>query len=380
MTDQQPSSRPNLRQALELAGSHFVNLVEIGILKAFIDFGVFDKLPESDDESSSSITVAELAARMPNCDEATLERMANFLVAAGILASPSPGRVAHTPSSRAYCTGQVPAGFIVHVYNFLLRPVACWSTFFERQGGRLAAPVDSHHNPLGLATGHPARDLYGILDAEPKLAKLFNAAMQGSAKIYSLDGVYDFGWMRDLLGLDDGPAIVDVGGSSGGALIDILSANAFVPPARCAVLDLPQALEGDGTGTGTAATAEAPGVQLVSGSMFALPLPAPVRGALVYHLRRVLNDFPDGAVAQALTAIRAACRPDGTSRVLIVEELLHSNRSKFSVAQDIFVMNFGGKRRSANMFGALADRAGFRVNAVLEDKATDFGVVELVTV
>ncbi|KAL2020058.1 hypothetical protein VTK56DRAFT_8862 [Thermocarpiscus australiensis] len=95
LTDQQPSSRPNLRQALELAGSHFVNLVEIGILKAFIDFAVFDKLPEPDDASSSSITVAELAARMPNCDEATLERMANFLVATGILASPSPGRVAH---------------------------------------------------------------------------------------------------------------------------------------------------------------------------------------------------------------------------------------------------------------------------------------------
>jgi hypothetical protein len=101
---------------------------------------------------------------------------------------------------------------------------------------------------------------------------------------------------------------------------------------------------------------------------------------LVYHLRRVLNDFPDSAVLCVLKTIREACRPDLRSRVLIVEELLHPNRFKFSVAQDIFVMNFGGKRRSVDMFRTLAEMSGFKVNAVLEDSATDFGVVELVTV
>lgn len=96
------------------------------------------------------------------------------------------------------------AGFIVHVlvYNFPLHPVAHWSTHFHKNG--LAAPARANVIPLGLATGHPDSVLYRTLDMEPNLGKLFNNAMGGSARIYSLNGVItSFG--RQLLYQKSGP-------------------------------------------------------------------------------------------------------------------------------------------------------------------------------
>ncbi|KAL2016676.1 hypothetical protein VTK56DRAFT_3178 [Thermocarpiscus australiensis] len=154
-----------------------------------------------------------------------------------------------------------------------------------------------------------------------------------------------------------------------------LEPNPSIPAARCAVFDLPRALQR--TQRGGRANAAAP-VQMISGSMFA-PLPQSVCGAPVYQLRRVLNDFPDSAVLQALSTIRKACWADLTRRVLIVEERLHPNGSKFSIAQDIFVMSFGGKRRNVDMFRAVAENARFRIDTVSEDPKTEFGVIELVT-
>ena len=356
------SGRANLRQALELAGTHFVNLVEIGILKTFIDHKIFDRIPDSGDISLADLT------KTGKEGEVLLERFSNYLVAAELLHSPSPGRVAHTARSRTYRTGEIPAGFINHIFNFLLRPVAQWPTYFEKNG--LAAPKDANNIPLGLATGHLNSDLYGVLDKEPALAQLFNSAMGGSAKIYSLEGVYDFNWIREAL-FGHRPAIVDVGGGSGQALQDVLSDNAFIPPEKCAILELFSVVEG----AKAQINEDYHSLQLVGGSMLE-PYPQHIRQSLVYIFRRVLNDFPDDDVVKALQHARKACAAD--SRVLIIEEMLHLNRSKFSVAQDIFVMNFGGKRRSENMFRELADRAGFRINSVFEDKASDFGVVELV--
>jgi len=65
---------------------------------------------------------------------------------------------------------------------------------------------------------------------------------------------------------------------------------------------------------------------------------------------------------------------------LIIEELLYENRSKFSVAQDLFLMSFGGKRRSVEMFAELGEQAGWKIGAVKERKETNFGIIELVPV
>lgn len=80
--------------------------------------------------------------------------------------------------------------------------------------------------------------------------------------------------------------------------------------------------------------------------------------------------------------MRAACAPD--SRILIVEEMLLNKPSSLNVAQDLFLMNFGGKRRNGHMFQELAAKAGLRVNGAFtgenSEGHSDVGVVELVPV
>lgn len=89
----------------------------------------------------------------------------------------------------------------------------------------------------------------------------------------------------------------------------------------------------------------------------------------------MLNDWPDDNVVQVLTHLRAACASD--SRVLIVEELLLPNPSPMNLAQDVFFLNWGGKRRNGRMFEELALQAGLRVKGTFTGEGSDCGVIEL---
>ena len=117
--------------------------------------------------------------------------------------------------------------------------------------------------------------------------------------------------------------------------------------------------------------------QLMGGSMLD-PFPESIRGAIVYQFRLVLHDFPDNDVLRALRSAREAAAPD--TRVLVIEELLHPDRSKFSIGQDIFLLCVGGKRRSAAMYSKLAESAGFRLNSQFHDTVNDCGVLEFVVI
>lgn len=101
-------------------------------------------------------------------------------------------------------------------------------------------------------------------------------------------------------------------------------------------------------------------------------------GALVYQVRRVLNDWPDEACLGILRRLRAACVPD--SRVLVAENLLPAApaESVDLCAIDLFMMNFGGKRRTRAHYARLAARAGFGISSVARDEASHFAVIEMV--
>ncbi|KAJ8119795.1 hypothetical protein O1611_g10530 [Lasiodiplodia mahajangana] len=58
------TSSPNVRQALESAGGHYMNLVEFGILKTFIDFKVFDAIPYEGDISIADLAVKDRRRRI----------------------------------------------------------------------------------------------------------------------------------------------------------------------------------------------------------------------------------------------------------------------------------------------------------------------------
>lgn len=357
--------RSQLRQSLGPAVGYITAIVEIGILKTFIDYKVFDLIPDS-----GSISLSELAHKTGSEYE-ILERLTAYLVAAEFLTSPFPDHVAHTEKSLSYRTDKIHAGFLVHVFNMLFRPMAHLPAYLEKHG--FASPKHADITPFGLAWGHPNKDVYGILEAEPALANVFNSIVGRSGALYPMKGVYDFSWIRQQVGsLDrERPIFVDIGGSSGLALRDVLSDNPFIPAERCAVFDLPKAI--DNAGSNLDSTLKT--VQLVPGSIFD-PLPPAVRGSLVYQFRRILNDFPDEDVLRSWETVRAASASD--TRVYVVEELMQANRTTFQIAQDVTFMLVGGKRRTVDMHAKLANAAGFRLNAQFSDVGNECAVLEFV--
>lgn len=91
-----------------------------------------------------------------------------------------------------------------------------------------------------------------------------------------------------------------------------------------------------------------------------------------------MNDWPDNECVQILRKIRHACAAH--SRVIISENLLPEKPSLGFAGLDLWMMNFGGKRRNEAMFKDLASRAGFKVSAVSKDEPTSMGVVEMLPI
>ena len=253
----------------------------------------------------------------------------------------------------------------------LFRPMAQLPSFFEAHG--LSSPKHANITPFGMAFGHPDKDVYGILEAEPALAKVFNSVVGRAGNLYPSKGVYDFRWMQTQAGALDGarPVFVDIGGSSGISLRDMLADNTFIPAERCAIFDLPKSIEN----TSSNLEPELKNVQLVPGSIFE-SLPSAVRGSLVYQFRRILNDFPDDDVLRAWKTVREGAAKD--TRVYVVEELLQPDRTTFQIAQDITFMLVGGKRRTVAMHEKLAAANGFRLNGHFEDTVNECAVLEFV--
>ncbi|KAJ5962614.1 hypothetical protein N7501_007555 [Penicillium viridicatum] len=367
MAEQEQEIRTRVREAYMHAGLYAYAIGEFALIKVFIDYKVFDAIPDKGD-----ITISEVALKVGG-EQEILDRFVFQLTMAEVLASPAPGRVAHTHKSLKYRSDTLEAGLICHVFNMLFRPLAELPSFFKTHG--LASPKDSKVTPFGQAFNHPEWDVYRILDSEPALHNQFNQVLKGLGTMYSLKGVYDFSWMEPQL-TGSRAALVDIGGSSGLAIKDTLANNSFIAPERCALYDLPMVVES----TKNTCDDSLKDIQFVGGSIFE-PLPEHLKGACVYQMRRILNDFTDEDVLRALKTVRAAAAPD--SRILVIEEMLSPDRNILNAGMDVFLMLVGGKKRNSAIFSDLAVRAGLRLNGEYKQTSAefdDFSVLEFVVV
>lgn len=60
--------------------------------------------------------------------------------------------------------------------------------------------------------------------------------------------------------------------------------------------------------------------------------------------------------------------------------MLLSDATPLNLSQDIFLLNWGGKRRNEKMFQELASSAGLSVKGAYRDEKSDCGVIELIPV
>lgn len=224
---------------------YFYSMVELGVLKTFIDHHIFEAIP-----SEGSISVSELSDKVHG-EYSLLKRFSNFLVAAKVLQAPSPDHLAHTPLSAMFQDYRATM-FYSHFFEYFLVSAARWPSFFAENG--LAEPASASRNPFGLAAGAPDKSLYEILETTPDKAEAFNRTMAISLDAMPITGMYDFGWVAEYAfahstagqgGRCSGsrPLIVDVAGGMGQALKAILQENRMIPAQRCVLQDRPAVIE-----------------------------------------------------------------------------------------------------------------------------------------
>lgn len=363
--------------------TYFYNMIELGIVRTLAERGVFGAIPHGGD-----ISVEELAEKA-DVELVLLKRFIKFLILAKVLSSPAPGRVAHTTKSEIFL---IPAAinFLALDVDFFMGPATRWPEYFEENGFR--EPQSGKKAPLGLYYGYPDKSIYEVMPLLPgNKASLFNRTMAETIEDMPILGYYDFSWIPKHASVKADPSrtlLVDVGGGKGQALKAILEENPTIPQGRCVLQDqafiINEAIaENDVVVRETAKVISSffeP--QLIKGKLTPLLYTSSISnvnkfslGALVYHIRRILNDWSDREAIQILQHVRDACASDST--VLVSEQMLPDEPSLDLVAMDIFIMNYGGKRRTRGMFEELAAAAGFKVASVSTDLASGQSMIEM---
>lgn len=271
--------------------------------------------------------VDELALRTQT-DADALGRLLRHLVCRGVFAEPSPGE------------------FGTNELADLLRSD-------HPEGMRAALDLGGFNGQMDLAftgllhtvrTGQPAWEtvfgapIWDHLAANPQLAASFDAMMAGSSRATAA-AAHDWSGVRH---------VADVGGGSGALLAEVLQVN---PDIRGTLVDLPDTVE---RGRQFLAERGLDGRCAYAGQSFFDPLPA---GADVYVLAGVLHDWAD----EPATAILRRCAEAG-GRVLIIEtQSTQANDAEMDLRMLVFA---GGRERTADGFGALANAAGLKISQV----------------
>lgn len=237
-TTTQDSQGPEAKAKSPVHENYYL-MVRIAIIKVFVDHGIFKAIPDEGD-----IPVSDLAAKV-SADLSLIERFSKFLVAARVLVSPVPGRVAHTEESKGLADDRMKLLYR-HVFDFFMVPAARWPEYFDKHG--LIEPPAANLAPYGFATGHPDKTLYEILETRPERNDEFNRAMAAAVETMPITGMYNFGWIGEYVdkqepSSSDRPIFVDVGGGKGQALRAILQENPSIPASRCVLEDQPEVIQ-----------------------------------------------------------------------------------------------------------------------------------------
>jgi 2,7-dihydroxy-5-methyl-1-naphthoate 7-O-methyltransferase len=263
-----------------------------------------------------------------NSDVYALHRMLTYLVGKGLFEEPAPGRFALNEASRG-----------------LLDPAQIIALDLNGLGGRFAYAWGTL--PTYVRTGKPAyQEIFGLpfwadLDAHPQIAADFDALIGPTGHgMPSPDFDISGGWSAVR-------TVVDVGGGTGAMLSQILRRW---PDLHGILVDLPRTVSLSHEIFAAAGVADR--VTTVGQSFFD-PLP---RGADVYVLKGVINDWPDQEARTILANCNAAGRPNG--RVIVLGGVVVEGAPK---SLEIEMVLAGGKHRTVTEFKQLARDAGLEV-------------------
>ncbi|MCI0408322.1 MAG: acetylserotonin O-methyltransferase [Acidobacteria bacterium] len=164
--------------------------------------------------------------------------------------------------------------------------------------------------------------------------------------------------VADAASLSKARTLVDVGGSHGHLLAEVLRAN---PRLKGVLFDLPSAVERARNAPYLNARGISGRVELVGGDFFqSVP-----EGADAYMMKYVLHDWDDALCIRILENCRRAMARGG--RVLVVDTVIpNGNGPHWGKLLDINMMvATGGRERTASEFKELFAGAGFKLKRII---------------
>lgn len=191
--------------------------------------------------------------------------------------------------------------------------------------------------------------MFAYYAEHPQAGAIFDAAMQSLTPLFAdaFAGAYDFSGMRH---------VVDVGGGTGVLLATVL---ARFPSLRGTVFELPAVV---------ARVRATDRLSAVAGSMLSDAPPQ----ADAYIFSHVLHDWDDEPCVRMLQNVRRAMPPD--ARVLVYETVVPPPGNWWSqdrISDLEMLAMLPGRERTRAEFAALFERAGLRLNRVIEAGAPE---------
>ena len=276
-------------------------------------------------------TAAALAADV-GCDADGLDRLLSYLASRGCVRRDRRGRYSANRVTRLLTRSGGWNGWV----RFLGAP---WTMAAY---ARIVGAVRDGTDPIEASHGV---DFFEYLASHPDAADAFHDSMAAGARLQSL-------MIEGSLDLQGAGAVLDVGGSTGPLIAQLLSTH---PALTGAVFDLAEAR------AGALATFDEAGISdraaFIAGNFFeSVPT-----GFDVHLITAVLHDWSDADAVRILQNCAAALTSGG--RIIVVDsELVPGARNAFAQSTDALMLALtpGGRERTAAQFHTLWDRAGLR--------------------
>ncbi|KAB2572131.1 O-methyltransferase afvC [Lasiodiplodia theobromae] len=297
---------------------YVAQMAELATLRILMEWRALEHIP-----SAGSITYAELATKI-SADASLIRRLCWPLVASELLAQPAADAIAHTAASRCFTNDNPQGAYFKIFYDTITPSAVAWPRWAASHGR--TPPVEPSDNPFTWGHGAPAKSYWELASGAMQVD--MNTSMQSLDTLLPVNGAYPFALIAERAGdvAPDAALVVDVGGGRGQAIERMREECPGIPAERCVLQDTAEVIADVGEGL--------EGVRRMVVDYFE---EQPVKGALVYFLRRILHDWSDKYCVRILERLRDAMAE--YSRILIMDQILDDppNRIAGSPAYKAFM-------------------------------------------
>ncbi|BCR97116.1 uncharacterized protein AKAW2_30435A [Aspergillus luchuensis] len=338
--------------------SWFDKTAHIAAIRSLLEMGVFDRLPTG----GASRSAEELAQNL-NVEQDLVARLMRIASTYGPFEEVGPSTYRHTPFSEVYLRPEI-RGLFQFVMDEHMPTHLKMHDFLAYNGWK--SPDSVSNNPYTYTHETGGKGMFQHLASYPSRMEAFNKGMtmQAMTSGWMLD-VYPFKKViSDQTPATNDPVAVDIGGGKGRAIRQIRSLCDGLP-GRYILEDQEHVIR--------SIVPPPDGIEMVPHDFFT---EQPVKGALIYLIRRCLHNWPPSKVTEILKKTVAAMEVN-KSRLLIEEILVPQTKAGIEEGwMDVLMMSLGGKQRTIEEWRTVLAEVGLRVGKVYQVPGSCNGIIE----